>query len=398
MAEVEIPIGPQHPALKEPVNFRVFVDGERIVRLDLDISYNHRGIEKAAEARDFPKALYLIERICGICSHAHATNFAKGIEAIMGVTVPRRARYLRIIVGELERIHSHLLWLGVAAHEIGFNTLFMYAWRDREIVQDILEAISGNRVNYGFNSFGGVRRDVTDALRSRILEGLRTLQHRSRYYVDVVNQEQTFLIRTRRVGYLSRERAEALGTVGPTARASGIPFDIRRDDPYEAYEDVPIEVITSTTGDVYGRTVVRAREIGESLRVILQALEDLPGGPISAPAPRTAPKGEYVSRYEAPRGELVHYIRTNGTDKVDRLSVRTPTLANWPSVIEAIAGHYLADIPVVVAAIDPCLSCTSRLTVCDVEGRTSRVLTWDELRAHGIRYYREEVEAGNGMA
>ena len=389
MSEVEIPIGPQHPALKEPVNFRVFVDGERVVRLDLDVSYNHRGIEKAAEARDFPKALYLIERICGICSHAHATNFVKGIETIMGVTVPRRARYLRVIVGELERIHSHLLWLGVAAHEIGFNTLFMYTWRDREIVQDILEAISGNRVNYGVNTLGGVRRDLTDGLRARILEDVRTLEARSRYYLDVLTQEETFLVRTRRVGFLSRERAEALGAVGPTARASGIPFDIRRVDPYEAYEELPVEVITASTCDVFGRTVVRAREISESLRIIREAVENLPGGPISVPAPRAAPKDEVVSRYEAPRGELIHYIRTNGTDKVDRLDARTPTLANWPSVVDAMVGHYLADIPVVVSAIDPCLSCTSRITVCDLGDRTKSVLTWDDLRDHGIRFYRE---------
>jgi len=211
MPEMELPIGPQHPALKEPVNFRVIVDGERIVRLDLDISYNHRGIEKAAETREFSKSLYLIERICGICSHAHATNFAKGIEALMGVEAPRRAQWIRTLVAELERIHSHLLWLGVAAHEIGYNTLFMYTWRDRETVQDILELISGNRVNYGMNAIGGVRRDVTDAMKPRILEGLQRLEARATYYTHVIREEETLLVRTRGVGRLSTARAGRCG-------------------------------------------------------------------------------------------------------------------------------------------------------------------------------------------
>ncbi len=161
MPEVVVPIGPHHPALKEPVNFRVIADGEKIIRLDLDLSYNHRGIEKAAEQRDFIRVLPLIERVCGICSHSHTTVFAKGIEELMQLEIPLRAQYIRTIIAELERIHSHLLWLGVAAHEVGFNTLFMWTWRDREAVQDTLEEMSGNRVHYGMNEVGGVRRDLT---------------------------------------------------------------------------------------------------------------------------------------------------------------------------------------------------------------------------------------------
>jgi NADH-quinone oxidoreductase subunit D len=387
--EVELPIGPQHPALKEPVNFRVFVDGERIVRLELDISYNHRGVEKAAEARDFPKALYLIERICGICSHAHATNFAKGMEHLMGIQAPPRAQWLRTLVGELERIHSHLLWLGVAAHEIGWDTLFMYTWRDRETVQDLLEAISGNRVNYSINRIGGVRRDLSQDLQRRAVEGLRYLEGRMDHYVGVIGEEEILRVRTQGVGVLPRDRAEALGAVGPTARGSGVDFDIRRDDPYLAYGEVPFRVVTSSHGDVYGRLEVRVRELGESVRMALHVLENLPPGDVAVQAPRTAPPGEYVSRYEAPRGELVHYIRTNGGDRVDRLAVRTPTLANWPSVVEAIQGRFLADVPVVVAAIDPCLSCTSRTTIVRAEGGPTSQLEWDDLVAHGVRFYRE---------
>jgi len=389
MPEVEFPIGPQHPALKEPVSFRVLVDGERIVRLDLDISYNHRGVEKGAEGREFTKALYLIERICGICSHAHAMNFAKGIEALMGVEVPPRAQYIRTLVGELERLHSHLLWLGVLAHEIGYNTMFMYTWRDRETVQDLLEEISGNRVNYGMNRLGGVRRDLSDALRARAIEGLRGLVARALFYSQVIQEEQTLLVRTRGVGRLPKDRAIALGAVGPTARGSGVDFDVRRDDPYAAYGETPIRVMTSDAADVFGRVEVRVSEIEESVRIAIHLLETLPPGEIAAKAPRTAPSGEYVSRYEAPRGELVHYLRTNGTDKADRVSVRTPTLANWLSVVEAIQGRVIADIPVVVAAIDPCLSCTSRTTFVDAGTGDRSAMEWDDLVAFGIRYYRD---------
>ncbi len=389
MPEVEIPIGPQHPALKEPVNFKVVVDGERIVRIDLDIAYNHRGIEKAAEGRDFNKSMYLMERICGICSHAHTTVFSKGIEALMNIEPPPRGKWIRTLVAELERVHSHLLWLGVAGHEIGYNTLFMYSWRDREIVQNILEQISGNRVNYGMNAVGGVRRDLTDAARARVLEGLKMLAARAQYYLDVVPKEETLLVRTKGVGRLSTDQAVELGAVGPTARGSNVPFDVRRDDPYIAYGEIPFDVITSNSCDVWGRVEVRVKELIQSIRMCIHMVENLPPGEILTKPPRTAPPGEYVSRLEAPRGELTYYLKTRGTDKVDRVGVRTPTLANWPSVVAAIQGHVIADIPVVVAAIDPCLSCTSRMTFVDVGGPRSS-MSWDELVEHGIRYYREK--------
>ena len=379
MPEVVVSIGPHHPALKEPVNFKVVVDGEKIVRLELDLSYNHRGIEKAAEQRDFIRVLPLMERVCGICSHSHSTAFAKGIEELMQIEIPQRAQYIRTIIAELERMHSHLLWLGVAAHVIGFNTLFMWTWRDREAVQDTVEEMSGNRVHYAMNEVGGVRRDLTAAQVTTALERLPNLEERIKKYVDMVNTEETMLIRFRGVGKISREEALRYGTVGPTARASGIDYDIRRDDPYLAYADVPWNVVTDTNGDVYGRTRVRIWEVQESLKIVRYCLENLPEGPIHVPAPKNAPKGEILSRYEAPRGELVHFIRTNGTDKVERVYIRTPTLANWTSVAMCLVNQNLADIPVIVAAIDPCLSCTSRITLLDIHTKKTGVMSLDEL-------------------
>jgi len=379
MPEVVVSIGPHHPALKEPVNFKVVVDGEKIVRLELDLSYNHRGIEKAAEQRDFVRVLPLMERVCGICSHAHSTAFAKGIEEIMQLEIPPRAQYIRTIIAELERMHSHLLWLGVAAHLIGFNTLFMWTWRDREAVQDTVEEMSGNRVHYGMNEVGGVRRDLTPAQVTAALGRLPNLEERINKYVDMVNYEETMLIRFRGVGKLSKEEALRYGTVGPTARASGVDYDIRKDDPYLAYADAPWSVVTDTNGDVYGRTRVRIWEAQESLKIIRYCLENLPEGPIRVPAPKHAPKGEILSRYEAPRGELAHFIRTNGTDKVERVDIRTPTLANWTSVAMCLVNQNIADIPVIVAAIDPCLSCTSRITLLDKRTKRTDIISFDDL-------------------
>lgn len=389
MAEVVLPIGPQHPALKEPVNFRVYADGEKIVRLELNLSYNHRGIEKAAEQRNFIRVLPLLERVCGICSHSHATAFAKGIEEVMGLEIPRRAQYIRTIIAELERMHSHLLWLGVAAHEIGFNTLFMWTWRDREAVQDTLEEMTGNRVHYNMNEVGGVRLDLTKEQLDAAGKRLTVLEDRIARYVDMVKNQETMLIRFRGVGTMSKEQALKYGAVGPTARASGVDYDIRRDDPYLVYDEVPWNVVTDTSGDVYGRTRVRIGELSESLRIVRYCMENLPEGPVRAAAtPRTAPEGEILSRYEAPRGELAHFIRTNGTDMVERLDIRTPTLANWTSVAMCLVNRNLADIPVIVAAIDPCLSCTSRVTLVKTSGQPAGSITWDELTSRCRARYR----------
>ena len=388
MPEVIVPIGPQHPALKEPVNFKVVADGETIVRLELEVSYNHRGIEKAAEQRDFVRVVPLLERVCGICSHSHTTVFVKGIEEAMKLQAPPRAQYIRTLIAELERMHSHLLWLGVAGHEVGFNTLFMWSWRDREAVLDILEALTGNRVNHGTNEVGGVRRDITPEQVKTALAALPRLEKRITGYAQMVNAEETVLLRFQGVGKLTRDEALKYGAVGPTARASNIQYDVRKDDPYVAYADIPWKVVSDTHGDVYGRTLGRIGELQQSVQIVRYCLENLPAGPIRANPPRGAPKAEVLSRYEAPRGELVHFIRTNNTDKVERLDIRTPSLANWTSVAVSLVNQNLADIPVVVAAIDPCLSCTSRVTIVNERGRKTGEMTWDELSEHGRAYYR----------
>lgn len=385
---VSIPIGPQHPALKEPTHLMVTLDGERIVDIDMRLGYNHRGIEKGAESRNYIQNIYLTERICGICNVAHTSTFCQGVEELLGLEVPKRGLFIRTLLCELNRIHSHLLWLGVAGHEVGFDTLFMYSWRDREIVMDLIELISGNRVNIAINAIGGVRRDISDDMRSRILQGISQLEARTQYYLEVAGSEVTFVRRTEGVGRLPKEKAIELCAVGPYARASGVAYDLRRDDPFAAYPYLDFKVITSDRCDVLGTAIVRVLEIIESCRMCRQIIEGLPPGEIKVKAPRKVPPGEVVSKTEAPRGELIHYIRSNGSDRPERLKVRTPTLADIPSVLYSLRGGYIADIPIVFAAIDPCMACMDRIILLDADNRkTKSMMTWEELREHGIRWY-----------
>lgn len=380
MAKLSFPIGPQHPALKEPENLRFTVDGEVVVDADIRIGYVHRSIERSCTERNYVQDMYLCERVCGICSNAHMLCYAMTVEKLAQVEVPERARYIRMFVHELERIHSHMLWLGVAGHEVGFETLFMYAWRDREIVQDILETLSGNRGHYGIIALGGVRYDITPEMAENFREGLRALRDRAEYYADIATTEATFLKRVENVGTVSRQRCEELGAVGPTARASGVTYDARVTFPYLPYDQMPWQVRTSELGDVLGRTIVRVMEVIDAANICLHILDTIPEGEIQTKVPRKIPEGEAVGRVEAQRGELIYYIRSDGSDVPERVKIRTPTLANLPISLEMVRGGYIADIPIAFASIDPCFSCTDRLVVLqDAHSGRARQMTWPDL-------------------
>ena len=385
---IVVPVGPQHPALKEPESFLITLDGERILHAGVRLGYNHRGIEKACEERTYIQDIYLVERVCGICSHSHSTCFVQAVEEIAGLELPKRALYIRTLIAELERVHSHLLWLGVAGHEIGFDTLLMYTWRDREVVMGLLAALTGNRVNYGLNTIGGVRRDFTREQLDGLLSVVDVLEERTKYYIEVATEEPTLINRLSGVGTLPHDDAVRLGAVGPTGRASNVNRDVRRDDPYCAYADLQFDVIVDTHNDVYGRTLVRVGELMQTYRLIRQIVKQIPDGPVTVKAPRKIPAGEAVSRYEAPRGEDVHYVKANGTDKPERVKIRAPTLANLQSVSRMLENNNLADVPITLAAIDPCFSCTDRMiAVADAGAGRRETLSWENLRQHGIRWY-----------
>lgn len=382
-----VPIGPQHPALKEPGHFEFTVDGEIVTNASARLGFVHRGMEKGAENRTWVQDLYLMERVCGICSHVHAMAFALGVEKLAGVQAPPRAQAIRTLIGELERIHSHLLWLGVAAHEGGFDTLFMFSWRDRETVMDLLETISGNRVNYSANVIGGVKIDISDKQKDALLKGMDFLEERTRHYLKVVTEDETFLGRTRNIGKMTFEQADLLGAIGPTARASGVQRDVRIDSPYAGYPMFPVKLVTATAGDLEARFEVRIHELFESYRLVREIVDHLPEGELAARVPRRIPEGETISRVEAPRGELLYFIKSNGSDKPDRVKVRTPSLCNWASVLVTAVGHKLADMPMILAGIDPCFSCNDRMvTVTDTAA--SSQMSWEALRQYGIEYYK----------
>jgi Ni,Fe-hydrogenase III large subunit len=384
-----VPIGPQHPALKEPGHFEFTVDGEIITGGTMRLGYAHRGIEKATEGRSWQQNAYILERICGICSHVHATAYTVGVENLAGVTVSPRANLIRTLFCELERIHSHMLWWGVAAHEGGFDTLFMYTWRDRETIMDILENLCGNRVNYSANVLGGVKFDVSQDQIDMIHKGIDYLEERTKYYLDVVTTDETLLRRTVDIGTMSREHAEMLGAVGPTARASGVPQDLRIDAPYVAYDQYVPKLVTETGGDLHARFLVRVKELFETYRLVREILTDLvkTEGELQVKVPRKIPAGEIISRVEAPRGELFYYIVSGGGESPERVKVRTPTLPNWGTILSLIVGHKLADAPMMLVGIDPCFSCNDRM-VSLRRKNDETIMTWEQLRRYGIEYYK----------
>jgi len=357
---VNIIFGPQHPALIEPERFNLKVDGETVKEVKPRIGYAHRGIEKAAEQRTYLQDIYLVERICGICNACHAACFCQTVEAIMGVGVPPRAKYLRTIILELNRIHSHMLLLGHAGHQVGYETLFQYMWRDREPVMDIVERLTGNRVVASFVTIGGVRRDIKEGEIQKISNELATLKKRLDFYKQLFESDATLKMRFTNVGLLSRQDATELCVVGPVARGSGINMDVRKDEPYSAYDEVPFKVITYDQGDSWARLMVRLDEIGESIDIIEYALDHLPSGPYRVRVPRIVPAGEAIGRVEAPRGELFYYVKSNGTAYPYRVKVRTPTFANILSFVRIAEGGNIADVPASFVSLDPCFSCTDR--------------------------------------
>ena len=384
-----VPIGPQHPALKEPGHFEFTMDGEIVTAARMRLGYAHRGIEKAAESRNWIQNLYLFERVCGICSHTHALAYSLGVEKLAQVEASPRAQAIREVVAGMERIHSHLLWLGVAAHEAGFDTLFMYSWRDRETIMNLLEQITGNRVNYSANVLGGVKCDIGSDQARAIKEGLNYLERRINHYLEVVTTDTMFLNRTRGIGTISCAEAERFGLLGPTARASGLLRDVRVEAPYGAYRQFPVSGVTETNGDLEARCVVRLKELLVTCFAIRAIIDNLPAGPLTVRVPRKIPAGETISRVEAPRGELFYYIKSNGGEHPARVHIRTPSLCNWVSVLEKAVGRQLADVPMLIAGMDPCFSCNDRLITTVGHSGTRQTLSWKQLRQYGIEAYNQ---------
>jgi membrane-bound hydrogenase subunit alpha len=402
-----ISVGPVHPALKEPVRLNFRIKGERVDHVDFELSQVHRGIEWIGTRRNPVQIVYLAERICGICSVSHTFAFCRSVESIAGIEVPPRARYIRTIVAELERIHSHILWAGVAAHELGFDSVMHYAFRARERVLDATENLTGNRIMKAIMMIGGVRRDIKENQYRLVLETADYYRKCSAKLERIFLSDPLIKSRTRDTGILSRQDCLALCAVGPTARASGVRKDVRQDEPYGAYPDVGVDAITpdhitgQTRGDVYDRIAVRLREIKQSADILTKCIKGIPQGSIEHADNVTAlleelkgVSGEGIGRHEAPRGEVFHYVKLVGEESPYSWKVRAPTYNNMLSWIPMMLGAQIADIPVVAASIDPCISCANRAVVTGPGKR--RVLGQDTLHRLSVLKTREMRRRGLG--
>jgi len=393
-----VPIGPVHPSLKEPMTFNFKIHGEQIEDVYLAPGDNHRGIEFMGMQRNPIQIIYLAERICGICSASHPFAFSMAVENAAGIEVPERAQYIRTIIAELERIQSHILWAGVAAHELGFDSVLYLSWKAREVVMDTLEILTGNRVNYGMFMIGGVRRDFS-------LEQVSAIRKAVDYYREVYGKiediflnDPTIALRTKNVGILTEEDALRLCAVGPTARASGIKKDVRQDQPYSAYADLNVKAITpdvftgKIVGDVYDRIIVRLLELVQSLEIIEQCLDNLPAGEIVAEKKLVKllnqlkkAKGRGIGRHEAPRGECIHVVKLEEAEAPEAWKARAPTYNNLMTWVPMLMGQQIADIPIVIASIDPCIACMDRVTILDKSNGKKSVLTKQDLHKLSVQ-------------
>ena len=379
-----VPVGPYHPTLHEPAHFALYVDGETIKGCDYRGFMVHRGIEKLCQTQlTYNEIPFVAERICGICGSVHATSYAQSVETAGNIKISRRAEYIRTIMLEIERVHSHLLWLGVAGHLIGFNTVFMHSWRVREPVMWLGERMTGNRKTYGMIVVGGVRRDITPEIKQDIRNVMKKIEEELIVIKNAIVGDTSIHKRTKNVGRITKEDAIKWSLVGPVARARGVDIDVRRDHPYAAYDDMQFSVPVVDTCDVWGTVLVRVLETFESIHIIRQALDKMPDdGPILTElAEPIAPFKHAIAGVEAPRGEVVHYIITGEENRPERWRVRAPTYPNLQGVPLMLLNNELADAPIIIGSIDPCFSCTDRVQVVDIRSGGVKVLSKAELEA-----------------
>ena len=358
-----IPVGPYHPLQEEPELFKLYCEGETVKDIKWETGYNHRGIEKLSESKTFEQVFFLVERICGICSTSHPFAYANCMEEIADIDVPDRAKYIRSIIGELERLHSHYLWVGLAGHFLGYNTVFMWAWKYREPILDMFEIITGNRNSYAMFKIGGVRRDVNQEQIKQLRKAMSQIKKKNDLLTGAVMDDPVIHARTKGVGVLTKQDVVDYAAVGPTARASGWEIDVRRDDPYAAYDMVDWNVITATEGDVFAKAKVRLLENYESIKIIEQCLDGLekePEGDIEVKV-KEIPEGMGTGRAEAPRGEVFHFVKTDGSNSPVRHKIRAPSYVNIATFKKSCVGQTISDATISLAAVDPCYCCTERM-------------------------------------
>lgn len=356
-----IPFGPQHPVLPEPLHLDLVVEDEKVVDCIPQIGFVHRGLEKLVEKKDYNQYVYVVERICGICSFGHSMGYSEVIESLANVEVPKRAQYLRAIWLELSRVHSHILWLGLAADAFGYESLFMHCWRLRERVLDMFEKTTGGRVIFSVCAPGGVLRDIDNSTLKEIQAMLEGIKDEYKQICKAFLNDSSVKNRTVGVGVLSKEEAKALSMIGPFGRASGIDYDVRAFGK-GAYGDLSeFAPVIDNQGDCYARAKVRCAEVYQSIDIINELISKIPDGDLFVPIKANIKKDVEVSNIlEQPRGECYYYGRGNGTKFLERFRIRTPTSQNLAGMVTALKGCDLADVNMIILTVDPCVSCTER--------------------------------------
>jgi ech hydrogenase subunit E len=361
MSNFTIPIGPLHVALEEPMYFRFDVHGETVAGVEIHAGHVHRGIEYLVTKRNIFQNLVLTERICSLCSNSHPQAYAMAVEEIAGITVPARAEYLRVLADEVKRVASHLFNVGILAHLVGFESLFMHAMEVREMMQDVKETVFGNRMDIAAHTIGGVRYDIDAEGIAYLKDKLDKMTPLVAEIAEVFRTSNSILGRTRGIGILSHADAISCSAVGPVARGAGVDYDVRKKAPYAAYDRLDFAVHTLPDGDVWSRAMVRLQEVVTSMDLLRQVLDALPEGPTTATKERPAvPPGEAVAKCEAPRGELIYYVRIGDSPKPERVKWRVPTYVNWDALTIMLKDAKISDIAIIVNSIDPCISCTER--------------------------------------
>lgn len=350
-------MGPQHPSTHGVLRVMLELDGETVVKATPILGYLHRGIEKLAEARTYPQFIPYTDRMDYVSSMCNNLAYCQTVEKLVGVEVPERAEYIRVMMAELNRIASHMLFIGATALDLGGMSGMMYTFRDREYILDLFNLASGSRLTYSYVRIGGVMNDISAEFISLLRQFLADLPGMLTEYDNLINGNEIFQARLKGVSIAPVERLVSLGVTGPVLRASGLRDDLRVKRPYGIYDRFQFEIPTGTVGDNWERYLMRVLEIGESARIISQALESLPEGPVMAKIPKVIkpPVGEVYHANESPRGELGFHIVSDGTTKPYRLHVRRPTFYNLGSVDALCRGVKIADVPAVLAVLDPCM-------------------------------------------
>ena len=352
--EFQVNMGPQHPSTHGVCRLVLTMDGEKVVKIEPVIGYLHRAIEKICENRTYPQCIPLMDRFEYVTSMASNHVFALAVEKLAGMEVPVRAEYLRVIMVELNRIASHLIFYGVTAMDIGAYTPFLYGLREREKIVDLFEMTCGQRLTYNYIRIGGVSRDIPAEFIPKCREFIPYMRDKLRDYEGLLNENPIWLARTKGVGVIPAETAIAYGASGPVLRASGVKYDVRRNDPYSVYDKFDFDIPTHPEGDSFARYIQRLDEIRQSLRIIEQALDMLPEGDVSVKLKPNfkPPEGEVYNRIESARGEMGCYIRSDGTKKPSRVKLRGSSYAHLQMLPAIGTGVLIADLVTIFATLD----------------------------------------------